>query len=57
VPDLVDEGGEDAEQPGPRRAVADPRANLVESAGAGLDFTGRVGQGSPQRLFKTVVPR
>jgi hypothetical protein len=57
VPDPVDEAGEDAEQPGPWKAVADPRADLVESVGAGLDFTGRVGQGSPQRLFKTVVPR
>jgi hypothetical protein len=57
VPDPVDKAGEDAEQPGPWKAVADPRADLVESVGAGLDFTGRVGQGSPQRLFKTVVPR
>jgi hypothetical protein len=57
VPDPVDEAGEDAEQHGPRWAVADPRANLVESVGTGLDLTGRVGQGSPQRVFKTVVPR
>jgi hypothetical protein len=51
VPNPVDEAGEDAEQPGPRRAVADPRADLVESASSGLDFTGRLGQGPPQRLF------
>jgi hypothetical protein len=55
VPDPVDEAGEDAEQPGPRRAVADPRANLVESVSAGLDLTGSVGQGPPQRLFKVVI--
>jgi hypothetical protein len=55
VPDPIDEADEDAEQPGPRRAVADPRANLVESVGTGLELTGRVGQGPPQRLFKAVV--
>jgi hypothetical protein len=56
VPDPIDEAGEDAEQPGPRWAVADPRANLVESVGSGFKLTGRVGQGPPQRLFKAVVP-
>lgn len=57
VPDPADEAGEDAEQPGPRRAVADPRANLVESVRTGLDLAGRAGQGPPQRLFKAVVLR
>jgi hypothetical protein len=55
VPDPVDEADEDAEQPRPRRAVADPRANLVESVGTGLDLAGRAGQGPPQFLFQTVV--
>lgn len=55
MPDPIEKAEEDAEQPGPRRAVADPRANLVESVGTGLELTGYVGQGPPQRLFKTVV--
>jgi hypothetical protein len=55
VPDPVDEAGEDAEQPGPRRTVADARANLLEPVAAGLDLAGRVGQGPAQRLFQAVV--
>jgi hypothetical protein len=55
VPDPIDEADEDAEQPRPRWAVADPRADLVEPVGSGIELTGRVGQGPPQRLFKTVV--
>ena len=55
MPDPADEAGEDAEQPGPRWAVADPRANLVESVATWLDFAGRVGQGPPQRLFQAAV--
>jgi len=55
VPDPIDEAEEDAEQPGPRRAAADPRADLVEPVGSRIEPAGRVGQGPPQRLFKTVV--
>jgi len=51
VPNPFDEADEDAEQPGARRPVVDPRANLVEPVGIGLDFTGRPGQSPPQRLF------
>jgi hypothetical protein len=55
VPDPLDEAHEDAEQPGPRWAVADPPADLVESVRTGLDLAGRVGQGPPQHVFKAIV--
>jgi hypothetical protein len=47
----IDDAEEDAEQPGPRRTVVDPLADLVEPVNVRLNPVGRRGQGSPQRLF------
>jgi hypothetical protein len=55
VTDPIDDAEEDADQPGPRRAVADTRANLVEPVSTGLDLVGRGRQGSSQRLFQIVA--
>jgi hypothetical protein len=55
VKDPIDDAEEDADQPGPRRAVADTRANLVEPVSTGLDLVGRCGQGPSQRLFQIVA--
>jgi hypothetical protein len=53
--DPIDDAEEDAEKPGPRRAVADTRANLVEPVSTGLDLVGRCGQGPSQCLFPIVA--
>jgi hypothetical protein len=56
VADPIDDAGKDAEQPGPRLAAADPRADLIESVSTRLDLAGRRGQGPSQRHFQVVVP-
>jgi hypothetical protein len=51
VPDPTEDAEDNAEQPGPRPTVADPRADLLEPVRTGLDFVGGGRQGPSQRLL------
>lgn len=55
IPHPPGDAEDDAEQPGARRAVADPRTDLVEPVAAWLDSGRNLGQGPPQCVFKTLV--
>jgi len=57
VPNPVGEADESAEQPRPRPAIVDPRANLVEPVSTGLDLAGYPGQRPPQHLLYVVALR
>ena len=52
VTDPIDDAGKDADQPRPRRAVADTRANLVQPVSTGLDLFSKAEGG---HNFATIV--
>jgi hypothetical protein len=56
-PHPLDDTGEDGEQPGARRTLADARADVAEPLRTGLGPAYRVGQSPSQRIFKAVLGR